>query len=93
MPGLNLAGYVLVGVARQPDQLVLTLREPPGRAPMRIRLVRPRTSEVPEIPTTGLHIARHDWRPSPGQGEQLRIDFVDGSGLRATSDQVVFDVV
>lgn len=89
----RLQGYVLTHTLESPDVLVLHLREPPGRTPIRIRLMGPWTLKEPaEVPPDGLPIDSTEWYSEPGSSEGLTVHFANGRTLVATCKQVALDV-
>jgi|HubBroStandDraft_6_1064221.scaffolds.fasta_scaffold127251_3 hypothetical protein len=89
----RLQGYVLTGTLESPEALVLHLRQPPGRTPIRIRLLGPWTLREPaEVPPDGLFIDSTEWYSEPGGGEGLTVHFANGRNLVATCRQVALDV-
>ncbi len=91
---MPLAGYVLTTIVDEPGRTVLSLREPLGKPPMRIRLLELQHVPAPtrDLPSEGLLITGADWHQSVGGSEELRLDFADGSTFRATCRQMVLDV-
>jgi hypothetical protein len=90
---MRLAGYVLTAIVDEPGRTVLSLREPPGKPPIRIRLLELQQLVAParDLSSEGLLITEADYQ-AVGGTEELRLDFADGSTFRATCGQVVLDV-
>jgi hypothetical protein len=91
---LPLAGYVLTAIVDEPGRTVLRLREPRGKAPIRIRLLELQHVPAPalDLPSEGLLITGADWHQAVGGSEELRLDFADGSTFHASCGQVALDV-
>ena len=91
---MPLAGYVLTAIVDEPGRTVLSLREPQGKPPIRIRLLELQHVPAPaqELPSEGLLITGADWHQGVGGTEELRLDFADGSTFRATCGQVALDI-
>jgi hypothetical protein len=91
---MPLAGYVLTAIVDEPHRTVLSLREPLGKPPMRIRLLELQHVPAParDLPLEGLLITGADWYQAVGGTEELRLDFADGSAFHATCGQVALDV-
>ena len=89
----RLQGYVLTGTRESPEALVLHIRQPPGRTPIRIRLLGRWTLKEPaEVPPDGLFIDSTEWATESGSGESLTVHFANGQTLAATCKQVALDV-
>jgi hypothetical protein len=91
---MPLAGYVLTAIFDEPGRTVLSLREPRGKPPMRIRLLEPRHAPAParDLPSEGLLITGADWHQAVDGTEELRLDFADGSDFHASCRQVALDI-
>jgi len=91
---MPLAGYVLTAIVDEPGRTTLSLREPPGKPPIRIRLLELQRVPAParDLPSEGLLITGADWHQAVGGTEELRLDFADGSTFHATCGQVALDV-
>ena len=86
-------GYALTGIVQSPDLLMLHLREPRGKTPVRFRLVGPWTLEgLSAAPAKGLPIDSTEWNPDPEGRERLVVHFANGQSLVATCKQVILDV-
>jgi len=85
---------MLTAVVEELAQAVLSLREPQGKAPIRIRLrdLQAGPAILHELPPEGLLITRADCRQTDGGMEELRLDFANGSVFHAACRQVVVDV-
>ena len=80
---------MLIHTVESPDVLVLHLQEPPGRVPIRIRLIGPWTLKEPaEVAPRGLTIDSTEWSSEAGSTEGLTVNFANGRTLVATCKQV-----
>jgi hypothetical protein len=91
---MPLAGYALTAIVDEPGRTVLSLREPRGKPPFRIRLLELQHVQAPtrDLPSEGLLITGADWHQAVGGTEELRLDFADGSTFHATCGQMALDV-
>lgn len=89
----QLAGYALVRLVSEPDRIALILEPPPGKAPYRIRLHKPKSLESPrDFPAGGLAITSVEMSGLGSGTESVAVQFADGQELKGISEQIVVDV-
>lgn len=89
----RLAGYALVQVITQPDQVALILRQPAGKTPYRIRLQKPKSLEIPrDLPTEGIRITMVEMSALDSGDESVAIELADGQVLKGMCQQIIVDV-
>jgi hypothetical protein len=90
---IELAGYVIAGVTAEPNQITLQLKEPPGKTPIRVRLLEPISNNFPpSAALAGIAIADVVMRRSADGEEAISMELVDGRLLLASCNQIAVDV-